>query len=156
MLIDKPSTLWSKTLTKEKLAPKKAAKRTKKADNKADELADFILDILDTQSAEDIVKLDLRGKSSIADFMLVASGRSNRHVGALADYVKKGLTERGEDKLGIEGLEQCDWVLIDAGDVIMHLFRPEVREFYNLEKMWSVPSLHASADELEAMASSDT
>jgi len=83
VLIDKPSTLWSKTLTKEKLAPKKAAKRTKKADNSADELAEFILDILDTQSAEDIVKLDLRGKSSIADFMLVASGRSNRHVGAL-------------------------------------------------------------------------
>ena len=156
MLIDKPSTLWSKTLTKEKLAPKKPAKRTKKAENRADEIANIILDILDTQSAEDIVKLDLRGKSSIADYMLVASGRSNRHVGALADYVQKGLRDHGEDKLGIEGLEQCDWVLIDAGDVIMHLFRPEVREFYNLEKMWSVPSLHASADELESMASADT
>ncbi len=142
MLIDKPSTLWSKTLTKEKLAPKKTAKKAKKAKNEAEDLADFILDILDTQSAEEIVKLDLRGKSSIADYMLVASGRSNRHVGALADYVLRGLKERGEDKLGSEGLEQCDWVLIDAGDVILHLFRPEVREFYSLEKMWSVPSLH--------------
>ena len=146
MLIDKPSTLWSKTLTKEKLAPKKAAKRSKKADNSANELAEFILDILDTQSAEEIVKLDLRGKSSIADYMLVASGRSNRHVGALADYVLKGLKEKGIEKLGAEGLEQCDWVLIDAGDVIMHLFRPEVREFYSLEKMWSVPSLHGETD----------
>jgi len=129
------------------LAPKKTAKKAKKADNAAADLADFILDILDTQSAEDIVNLDLRGKSSIADYMLVASGRSNRHVGALADYVLRGLKERGEDKLGSEGLEQCDWVLIDAGDVILHLFRPEVREFYSLEKMWSVPSLHADGSE---------
>lgn len=127
------------------MAPKKTAKRAKKADNAANELANFILDILDKQSAEDIVKLDLRGKSSIADYMLVASGRSNRHVGALADYVLKGLKEKGIEKLGSEGAEQCDWVLIDAGDVIMHLFRPEVREFYNLEKMWSVPSLQDEA-----------
>ena len=137
MLIDKPSTLWSKTLTKEKLAPAKTAKRRAKAEHKADKIANIILDILDTQSAEEIVKIDLRGKSSIADYMLVASGRSNRHVGALADYVLKGLKENGQDKLGSEGLEQCDWVLIDAGDVIVHLFRPEVREFYQLEKMWS-------------------
>lgn len=134
------------------MAPKKAAKRGKKVDNQAEDLADYILDILDTQSAEDIVKLDLRGKSSIADYMLVASGRSNRHVGALADYVLKGLKERGEEKLGSEGLEQCDWVLIDAGDVIMHLFRPEVREFYSLEKMWSVPSMHDDATETLAPA----
>jgi len=104
-------------------------------------VAAHILDILDTQSAADIIKLDLRGKSSIADFMVVASGRSNRHVNALADYVLRGLKEIGHQKLGVEGLAQCDWVLIDAGDVILHLFRPEVREFYALEKMWSVPSL---------------
>jgi ribosome-associated protein len=154
MLIDKPSTLWSKTLTKEKLAPKKTAKKAKKADDPAANLAEFILDILDQQSAEDIVKLDLRGKSSIADYMIVASGRSNRHVGALADYVLRGLKERGEEKLGSEGIEQCDWVLIDAGDVILHLFRPEVREFYSLEKMWSVPSLHD--DSTENAATPDT
>ena len=129
------------------MAPKKTAKKRNKPDQQAADLAKFILDILDKQSAEDIVKLDLRGKSSIADYMLVASGRSNRHVSALADYVLRGLKERGEQKLGAEGLEQCDWVLIDAGDVILHLFRPEVRDFYSLEKMWSVPSLHAETGE---------
>ena len=138
------------------MAPKKTAKRRAKADDKADKIANIILDILDTQSAEEIVKLDLRGKSSIADYMLVASGRSNRHVGALADYVLKGLRDAGEEKLGSEGLEQCDWVLIDAGDVIVHLFRPEVREFYSLEKMWSVPSLHDDADSAETLVTADT
>lgn len=72
--------------------------------------------------------------------MIVASGRSNRHVNALADYVQRGLKEAGHTKLGIEGQEQCDWVLLDAGDVIVHLFRPEVREFYALEKMWMLPA----------------
>ncbi len=71
--------------------------------------------------------------------MIVASGRSNRHVGALADYVIKGLKERGHKSLGVEGLEGCDWVLIDIGDVVLHIFRPEVRVYYNLEKIWSVP-----------------
>ena len=104
-------------------------------------MAGNIQKILEEQSAEDIVRIDLRGKSSIADFMIVASGRSNRHVSALADYVQRGLKGTGHDKLGVEGLEQCDWVLIDAGDVIVHMFRPEVREYYALEKMWSVPSL---------------
>ncbi|PHS35428.1 MAG: ribosome silencing factor [Robiginitomaculum sp.] len=102
------------------------------------ELADFIYDILDTQSAEDIVRLNLAGKSSIADVMIVASGRSNRHVSALSDYILRGLKEIGLKKLGIEGNKQNDWVLIDAGDVIVHMFRPEVREFYALEKLWSV------------------
>lgn len=71
--------------------------------------------------------------------MIVATGRSNRHVNALSDYVQRGLKEIGHEKLGVEGMEQCDWVLIDAGDVIVHLFRPEVRDFYSLEKMWSLP-----------------
>ena len=71
--------------------------------------------------------------------MIVSSGRSNRHVGALADYVLRSLKERGLKDIGVEGLEGCDWVLVDAGDVIIHLFRPEVRVFYNLEKIWSVP-----------------
>ncbi len=102
------------------------------------ELADFITDILAQQSAEDIVRLDLAGKSSIADIMIVASGRSNRHVSALSDYILRGLKDIGLKKLGIEGNHQNDWVLIDAGDVIVHMFRPEVREFYALEKLWSV------------------
>ncbi len=84
--------------------------------------------------------LDLRGKSSVTDIMIVASGRSNRHVSALSDYVLRGLKEIGMKSLGVEGQEQADWVLIDAGDVVLHVFRPEVREYYAIEKMWSVPS----------------
>lgn len=95
--------------------------------------------ILDEHSAQDTLKIDIRGKSSVADYMIVTSGRSNRHVGALADYVIRGLKERGHKDIGVEGLDGCDWVLVDMGDVIIHLFRPEVRVFYNLEKIWSVP-----------------
>lgn len=126
----------SKTLTNSSDAVKIGAQvKTKEA---AAELADMVYDILDKQSAENIVRLDLTGKSSIADTMIVASGRSNRHVSALSDYIQRGLKEIGLKKLGIEGDKQNDWVLIDAGDVIVHLFRPEVREFYALEKLWAV------------------
>lgn len=141
MLYHKPRLLWSKTLTRNIKTPKSPRRKSVKSELGSTVLVNTIFAILEEQSAEDIVKLDLRGKSSIADFMIVASGRSNRHVGALADYVKQGLREAGEKSLGIEGLEQCDWVLVDAGDVILHLFRPEVREYYDLEKMWSMPAL---------------
>ncbi len=87
--------------------------------------------------AEDIVTIDLAGKSSIADFMVVASGRSNRHVASVAENVIKELERAHVHRVRVEGLRQGDWVLIDAGDVIVHLFRPEVRDHYNLEKMWS-------------------
>ena len=103
------------------------------------DLSNFIQEILDENSAQDVIEIDIRGKSSIADYLLVASGRSNRHVSALADYVQRGLKERGFKELVVEGQEASDWVLIDAGDVILHVFRPEVRVFYNLEKIWSVP-----------------
>jgi ribosome-associated protein len=86
--------------------------------------------------AEDTTQIDLRGKTTIADTMVVTSGRSNRHVGAVADRVLENLNKAGVPKLRVEGMPHCDWVLIDAGDVIVHVFRPEVREFYNLEKMW--------------------
>jgi len=129
-------TYRSKTLTNSSDAVKIGAQvKTKAA---AAELADMVYYILDKQSAENIVRLDLTGKSSIADTMIVASGRSNRHVSALSDYIQRGLKEIGLKKLGIEGDKQNDWVLIDAGDVIVHLFRPEVREFYALEKLWAV------------------
>jgi ribosome-associated protein len=82
--------------------------------------------------------IDLKNKSSVADCMIVASGRSQRHVGALADHILRALKEAGEGKAKVEGMPHCDWVLIDAGDVIVHIFRPEVRAFYNLEKIWSV------------------
>lgn len=103
-------------------------------------LAKVIIDILEEHSAQEILNIDLDGKSSIADYMVVASGRSNRHVNALADYVQKGLKEAGLSKMGVEGQEANDWVLIDAGDVIVHLFRPEVREYYNIEKIWTSPA----------------
>jgi ribosome-associated protein len=87
--------------------------------------------------AEDILTIDLTGKSSIADAMVVASGRAQRHVAAVADHVVKDLEQAGLPNVRVEGMRQADWVLIDAGDVIVHVFRPEVRAFYNLEKMWA-------------------
>ena len=102
-------------------------------------LSDHIQQILDKNSANDVIEIDIRGKSSIADYLIVASVRSNRHVSALADYVQRGLKDYGLKELGVEGQKASDWVLIDAGDVILHIFRPEVRVFYNLEKIWSVP-----------------
>jgi len=86
--------------------------------------------------AEDTTSIDLRGKTTIADTMVVTSGRSNRHVGAVADRVLEDLRKAGVQNLRVEGMPHCDWVLIDAGDVLVHVFRPEVRDFYNLEKMW--------------------
>src|SRR5262245_40156149 len=91
---------------------------------------------LDEAKAENIVTIDIRGKSSIGDYMLIASGRSDRHVGAIAEQVQRKLKDEGYGSR-IEGQPQCDWVLIDIGDIIVHVFRPEVRTFYNLEKMWS-------------------
>ena len=91
---------------------------------------------LDEAKAEQVVTIDIRGKSSIGDYMLIASGRSDRHVGAIAEQVQHKLKDEGYTSR-IEGQPQCDWVLIDMGDIIVHVFRPEVREFYNLEKMWS-------------------
>jgi ribosome-associated protein len=87
--------------------------------------------------AEDTITIDLRGKSSIADYMIVTTGRANRHVGAIAENVVKALGEVGMKGVHIEGLPNCDWVLIDTGDIIVHVFRPEVRTFYSLEKMWA-------------------
>jgi ribosome-associated protein len=95
-----------------------------------------VLTSLDEMKAEDTISIDLRGKTTIADTMVVTSGRSNRHVGAVADRVLDDLRKAGVANLRVEGMPHCDWVLIDAGDVIVHVFRPEVRDFYNLEKMW--------------------
>jgi ribosome-associated protein len=87
--------------------------------------------------AEDTITIDLTGKSSIGDHMVVTSGRSQRHVASIADEVMKDLNKAGVSRVRVEGQRVGDWVLIDAGDVIVHVFRPEVRTFYNLEKMWS-------------------
>lgn len=104
----------------------------------------LIAKALDDNKAEDIVAIDLIGKSSFADAMLVASGRSARHVVSLADHVSQALRQAGFAQPSIEGKDTGDWVLLDAGDVIVHLFRPEVRQFYNLEKMWSAPAAQES------------
>jgi ribosome-associated protein len=101
----------------------------------------IVLESLEDSKAEDIVSIDIRGKSSLGDHMVIASGRSNRHVGAVSDHLIKALKEAGLGSARVEGLANSDWVLIDAGDIIVHVFRPEVREFYNIEKMWQAPDL---------------
>lgn len=103
----------------------------------SEKLNQLIVDTLDQNKAEDIVSINLIGKTSLADYMIIASGGSGRHVSALADYLTKALRENGHDELSVEGLAHADWVLIDCGDIIVHIFRPEVREFYALEKMWT-------------------
>ncbi|MGH7002042.1 MAG: ribosome silencing factor, partial [Stellaceae bacterium] len=94
--------------------------------------------------AEDLVVIDLQGKSSIADYMLIATGRSQRQVVSLAERLLATLKDHGHGRASAEGLSHGDWVLIDAGDVIVHLFRPEVRSYYNLEKMWGATLAEAA------------
>ncbi len=102
---------------------------------------EIVLASLEDSKAEDIVSIDIRLKSSLGDYMVIASGRSNRHVSAVADHLIKALKDAGLGLPRVEGLASADWVLVDAGDVIIHVFRPEVREFYNIEKMWQTPDL---------------
>jgi ribosome-associated protein len=101
----------------------------------AEEILRLVLHRLDEMKAEDTLTINLKDKSSIGDYMVVSTGRSHRHVGSVADRVVEDLRKAGI-RAHVEGTPHCDWVLIDAGDVIVHVFRPEVREFYNLEKMW--------------------
>ena len=97
----------------------------------------MVLTSLDDDLAQDIVTINLQGKSALADHMVVATGRSQRHVGALADHLLRKLKESGRKNIRTEGQKTGDWVLVDAGDVVVHIFRAEVREFYRLEKMWA-------------------
>ena len=124
------------------VAPKGASTAAKAPEGPAAsakaELLKDVIEWLDEAKAEEIVSIDLAGKSSIGDYMVVASGRSDRHVGAIADQLRQKLKEAGCPTVRVEGMESCDWVLIDSGDIIVHVFRPEVRDFYNLEKMWSM------------------
>jgi ribosome-associated protein len=99
-----------------------------------------VLASLEDSKAENIVSIDIQGKSSLGDYMVVASGRSHRHVAAVADHLLKALKDTGM-RPRVEGLNSADWVLVDAGDVIVHVFRPEVREFYSIEEMWQAPDL---------------
>lgn len=111
----------------------------------SEQLLAEILTSLDDDKAEEVVSIDLAGKSTMADTMVICSGRSTRQVAAISEK----LTDRLKQKFGViskvEGKDQGDWVLIDTGDVIVHVFRPEVREFYQLEKMWMTPQVVADA-----------
>jgi len=101
-------------------------------------LLSLVQSSLEDDKAEDAVVIELAGKSSIADYMVIATGRSQRQVGAMTDHIMQKLKAEGVRSISTEGMERCDWVLIDSGDILIHLFRPEVRSFYNLEKMWGL------------------
>jgi ribosome-associated protein len=100
-----------------------------------------VLASLEDSKAENVTNIDIQGKSSLGDYMVVASGRSHRHVAAVADHLLTALKEAGFGTARVEGLAAADWVLIDTGDIIVHIFRPEVRDFYNIEKLWQAPDL---------------
>jgi len=107
------------------------------SDANLDPLLKLVLTQLDDDQAQDIVTIDLKGKSSIADHMVIASGRSTRQVAAIAQKLAEKIKQAGFGPVKLEGLPAADWVLLDAGDIVVHLFRPEVRGFYNLERMWA-------------------
>jgi len=131
-----PCTKGETAITKKSLLPKLPLSKLER----------LITSTLDKHKAERIVSIDLTGKSDFADCMIVASGTSGRHVGSLADNLVSMLKDLGIAPVPTEGKEACEWVLVDVGDIIVHLFKPEVRTHYNLEKMWSV----ALPDQLEA------
>lgn len=114
----------------------KTASQIPSSKEKATDQLAMAIESLEDGKAEDIVTIDLEGKSSLGDFMIVASGRSHRHVASIADKLAKQLREAGYGRPRVEGNDNNDWVLVDAGSIIVHVFRPEVREFYNIEKMW--------------------
>ncbi len=113
---------------------------------KGEALTDLVVEALDDVKAKDIVRLDVRDMTSVTDYMVVASGTSNRHVKALVDNVSEKAKAAGHRPIGIEGAEGGEWVLLDLQDTLVHVMLPKVREFYNLEKLWSIsPSGDAAA-----------
>lgn len=112
----------------------------------SDKLLTAIQSLLEDNKAEDIITVNLNDKSAIADHMVIASGRSSRHVASLADMIDKDISKQTPHHISVEGKSNGDWVVVDCGDVIVHLFRPEVREFYNLEKIWCDPSGSVSTE----------
>lgn len=107
-------------------------------ENTPEALKTLVEDSLDADKAEDIISIDLKDQSAIADYMVIATGRSTRQVGAMAHKLHDRLKASGHEHIRMEGLETCNWVVVDAGDIIVHIFRPDVREYYNLEKMWDI------------------
>ncbi|MCK5374647.1 MAG: ribosome silencing factor [Alphaproteobacteria bacterium] len=111
----------------------------------SDEVKNLIVEVLDINKAEDIVSIQLSEERALADYMIIASGTSSRHVSGLAKNLQEKLHKKDIKDIKTEGLAKCDWVVVDVGDVIVHLFRPEVREFYNIEEMWSYQPQHINA-----------
>ncbi len=124
------------TRSRRRVAPQATVRVAKSS---ARDLLQTVITSLADSKAENPVTIDIKGKSALGDFMVVASGRSHRHVGAIADNLVQKLKAGAPVRPRVEGLPHCDWVLIDAGDVIVHVFRPEVREFYGIERMWQTP-----------------
>ncbi|HEY8947732.1 MAG TPA: ribosome silencing factor [Rhizomicrobium sp.] len=127
----------AKTVKPKTAVPPKAEKQPR-AEKKHSDLLARIVKSLDDDKAEDIVTIDLEGRSSLADALIIATGRSSRHVASIAEHLARKLKEAGYGTRPVDGASQGDWVLVDAGDVIVHIFRPEVRSYYDLEGMWSV------------------
>lgn len=122
------------------IAAQQVAQRASAPTPQGESLLELVLSVLDENKAEDVISIDLRGKSSMGDAMVIASGRSSRQVGALAEHITDAVKSNYGISAKVEGKDLGDWVLIDTGDVIVHLFRPEVREFYQIEKMWLDPA----------------
>ena len=137
----KKPVVQKKATAKQSVA-KSAAKKNSPEKSKGlpEQLCHAAMNVLDERKAEDIVLVDLRGRSAIADYAIIATGGSARQLGALAEYLREAFFKLGMKKLRVEGLPQGDWVLVDAGDVLIHLFRPEVREYYHIEDIWSAQS----------------
>jgi ribosome-associated protein len=125
-----------KKLVVKKPVPRPAPAK-KRPDGIPEEMRDAALKILDERQAEDITTISLAGRSSVADYVIIASGRASRQIAAIAHYLREGFEKFGVRQPRIEGLPEGNWVLVDGGDVIVHLFRPEVRQYYNLEDIWS-------------------
>lgn len=134
LVFNERTLLRTHTLKKDDTAPSLSETRGVAA---ADRIIKTVLASLDDSKAEDIVSINIKGKSALADQMVIASGRSHRHVGAVTDHLLRAIKDAGLGAPRVEGKSSGDWVLIDTGDVILHIFRPEVREFYALEKMWA-------------------
>ncbi len=135
-------------MTKSKVKALKSA-TSKEGKAESDALHALVMKSLDDDQAQDVVSIPLEGKSNIADHMVIAEGRSTRQVASIAQKLAERIKQSG-GTARIEGLANADWVLVDAGDVIIHLFRPEVRSFYNLERMWAVDEEGDAADAVEA------
>jgi len=120
-----------------KPAPQLAAIRPKRAHGIPEQMRDAALKILDERQAEDVVCVDLLNRSSVADYMIVASGRAGRQIAAIAHYLREAFEQHGILRPRVEGLPEANWVLVDGGDVVVHLFMPEVRRYYNIEDIWN-------------------